>query len=88
MKICIFSTTYFPKAGGAERFIHGLAENLTAKRHKVYVLVPYDKSLDLESSLSYKILKLRFLSPFRSNYILLEVMLFLNVLFYILRYRL
>jgi len=87
MKICIFSTTYFPKAGGAERFIHGLAENLTAKRHKVYVLVPYDKSLDLESSLSYKILKLRFLSPFRSNYILLEVMLFLNVLFYILRYR-
>jgi len=87
MKICIFSTTYFPKTGGAERFIHGLAENLKSRGLMVYALVPYDKSLGLEKTLSYKILRLRFMNLVPNNPILLEIVLFLNLLFYFARYR-
>ncbi|MFH1565739.1 MAG: glycosyltransferase family 4 protein [bacterium] len=87
MKICIFSTTYFPKAGGAERFIHGLATNLKGKGHIAYVLVPYDSSLNLQSLVNYKILQIRFLGPFRNNLKMMECVLFLNLLFYFILYR-
>lgn len=87
MKICIFSTTYFPKAGGAERFIHGLATNLVSKGHDVFVLVPYEKSLGLHDLVEYKILRIRFLAPFKNTSLFLEVVLFLNLLFYFFRYR-
>lgn len=87
MKICIFSTTYFPKTGGAERFIHGLAKNLKDKGYTVYVLVPYDSSLGLHNVVNYEILKIRGVGPFQKSLRLLEIVLFLNLLFYFIVYR-
>ena len=87
MNICIFSTTYFPNIGGAERFTHGLASYLTEKSEKVYVLVPFDQKTLTNFSAKYKILKLRFLSPVRRFKKLLEVALLLNLSFYHLKYH-
>jgi len=87
MKICIFSTTYFPKTGGAERFIHGLSSNLAERGHEIFVLVPYNTSLKLQDFVDYKILRIRFISPFKNIPLLLEAVLFLNLLFYYLRYH-
>ena len=87
MKICIFSTTYFPKAGGAERFIHGLAENLVKRGHKVFVLVPYDYKLKLDKFLSYKILNIRLLGAVRRFRWLSEFVLLCNLVLCYFRYR-
>ncbi len=87
MRICIFSTTYFPKTGGAERFMHGLASNLVKMGHIVYVLAPYDRSLEIDKKVNYNMLRIKFIGPFRNIRILLEIVLFLNLLFYYIKYR-
>jgi glycosyltransferase involved in cell wall biosynthesis len=87
MNICVFSTTFFPNVGGAERFIHGLALELSHLQNNVFVLVPLDKKVQVNLPSDYKGLKLRFLSPFRKRRKIFEFVLFLNLLFYYLKYR-
>ncbi len=55
MRICLFSTTFFPKIGGAEFVIHYLANYLTKLGHKVTVLVPKYGEVKEEIGYDYSI---------------------------------
>jgi len=78
MRICLFSTTFFPKIGGAEFAIHYIAKYLTESGHKVTVLVPKYRRVKEEVECNYNIHryqllpKLLFLEPTLVAHLLLE----------------
>jgi len=55
MKICLFSTSFFPKIGGAEFAIHYIAKYLTKLGYKVVVLVPQYRGVKEETESNYEI---------------------------------
>ncbi|MHA1381249.1 MAG: glycosyltransferase family 4 protein, partial [Candidatus Helarchaeota archaeon] len=61
MRICLFSTSFFPKIGGAEFVIHNLAKYLTKLGHEVTVLVPKYRKVKEEIECSYNIRRYKLL---------------------------
>ena len=78
MRICLFSTSFFPKIGGAEFVIHYLAKYLTKLGHEVTVLVPKYRKIKEEIECNYNIHRYRllprllFLEPTLMAHLLLE----------------
>jgi|GEM_PF-5031698 len=87
MNICIFSTTYFPNTGGAERFIHGLANNLIDLGENPLVLIPFNKKILKDFNPKYTILPLRMLGICSKLKFTIELILLLNLLYYHLKYK-
>jgi glycosyltransferase involved in cell wall biosynthesis len=86
MKVAIFSTTFFPQTGGAERFMHGLATRLSLKGHQVVLIVPVTGEINV-SSFPYTVYYLRMLGIFLPRSIFYRLVLFLNLLSAHRRYR-
>lgn len=78
MRICLFSTTFFPKIGGAEFVIHYIAYYLTELGHKVTVLVPQYRGYKEQTKYIYDIHRyyllphLLFLEPTLITYLMIE----------------
>lgn len=79
MKVAVFSTTYFPRTGGAERFVHGLSSHLVQKGHDVVVIAPVSGELS-EFKPNYRLCPLRFLGPFQKSDFLYRAALLLNLI--------
>ncbi len=86
MKIAIFSTTFFPQTGGAERFMHGLATRLVKQGHQVVVIAPIAKELNTHS-FSYKVFRLRLLALFIPSSVFYNLTLLLNLFVCYWRHR-
>ena len=56
MKICLFTSTFFPTTGGTENAVHYLAKHFTEMGHEVVVLTPIQKILrNISFKANYKI---------------------------------
>lgn len=87
MKICICSTTFLPKIGGAEIVIHHLAKNLQKLGHQVTVLVPFKRKDFNNKKLPYSLHKLVLFSRFKQGHRWIENMIKTNLFIEYLRTR-
>ncbi len=53
MRICLFTSSFLPKLGGAEFAVHYLANALSDLNHKVYVFAPKSRKPNLELERKY-----------------------------------
>ena len=86
MNIGIFTTTFFPQTGGAERFVHGLGTYMAEQHHDVTVIAPLAEELDT-GSFAYTVFPLRWLGVFSSSSLFFRWVLLANLIRAHLKHR-
>ena len=75
MKICFYTATFLPTIGGAEIFLHNLANSLTSRGYKVTVLAPKVRGKDNKIDALYNIR--RYQRPSSKRFGVRQVLLYL-----------
>lgn len=75
MKICFYTATFLPTIGGAEIFLHNLANSLASRGHKVTVLAPKVRGKDNKIDALYNII--RYQRPSSKRFGVRQVLLYL-----------
>lgn len=75
MKICFYTATFLPIVGGAEIFLHNLANSLASRGHKVTVLAPKVRGKDNKIDALYNIR--RYQRPSSKRFGVRQVLLYL-----------
>lgn len=75
MKICFYTATFLPIVGGAEIFLHNLANSLASRGHKITVLAPKVRGKDNKIDALYNIR--RYQRPSSKRFGVRQVLLYL-----------
>lgn len=75
MKICFYTATFLPTIGGAEIFLHNLANSIASRGHKITVLAPKVRGKDNKIDTLYNIR--RYQRPSSKRFGVRQVLLYL-----------